>query len=71
MYAIRSYYGTAALKAAGKIESVKAVVTIGSPYDPSHILKLLNKNSENNHNTNNKVTLGDRQFVINEQFIEA
>lgn len=61
--------GTAMIKAAGKIESAKAVVTIGSPYDPAYILKLINKKSDIKNNESKKVTLGDKQFIIKDQFI--
>ena len=36
-----SFGGTACLKAAGHLPGVKAVATIGSPFDPAHVRHLL------------------------------
>jgi uncharacterized OsmC-like protein/alpha/beta superfamily hydrolase len=62
--------GTAVLKAAGTIDSVKAVVTIGSPYDPSQVIKLINEYSDNKVTKNNLVTLGEKKFLIKDQFLK-
>lgn len=63
--------GAAILAAAGQVKEAKAVVTIGSPADPEHVL----------HNFSHKVTeicqegeaevqLAGRSFTIRRQFIE-
>lgn len=63
--------GAAILAAAGQVEEAKAVVTIGSPADPEHVL----------HNFSHKVTeicqqgeaevqLAGRRFTIKRQFID-
>ena len=63
--------GTAVLHAADKITESKAVVTIGSPATPEHILKHFAeelKELENNEAV--PVTLGPTSFEIQQQFVE-
>ena len=63
--------GAAVLKAAGEIESVKAVVTIGAPFDPAHVtrnfgaaLETISTEGEGN------VDLAGRSFTIGKDFVE-
>ncbi|MEM7718652.1 MAG: bifunctional alpha/beta hydrolase/OsmC family protein [Pseudomonadota bacterium] len=63
--------GAAVLKAAGKIDSVKAVVTIGAPFDPGHVthnfgdaLKRITEEGEA------KVDLAGRPFTIGKEFVD-
>lgn len=63
--------GAAVLKAAGQIQSVRAVVTIGAPADPSHVahnfgqaLKTIKDEGEA------KVTLAGRPFTIKRAFLD-
>lgn len=63
--------GAAAIFAASKIESIKAVAVINSPSNPMHILHLL-KDSANEINKNGKakVNLGGIDFTIKKQFLD-
>jgi len=63
--------GAAVLKAASKIPSAKAVVTIGAPFDPAHVahnfggqLDAIREKGEA------EVDLAGRRFRINRQFLE-
>lgn len=63
--------GTAILMAAHKIDSLKAIVTIGSPADPEHVKHLLVEGMESiKKNGKSKVNLSGREFTITEEFIE-
>ncbi|WP_333713285.1 bifunctional alpha/beta hydrolase/OsmC family protein [Yoonia sp.] len=63
--------GAAVLKAAAQIDSLKAVVTIGAPFDPSHVThnfadalpEIVDKGVA-------EVTLGGRPFRIGKSFVE-
>ncbi|MEO9822911.1 MAG: bifunctional alpha/beta hydrolase/OsmC family protein [Paracoccaceae bacterium] len=62
--------GAAVLSAAGKIESVKAVVTIGAPFDPGHVthnfgtaLDTIEKDGKA------EVSLAGRPFTIGRDFV--
>lgn len=63
--------GAAVIFAADKLPSVKAVATIGSPSDPTHVKKLL-QDSEEEILRNGKATvnLEGREFTIKKQFID-
>lgn len=66
-----SWGGTAALVAAGSLPDVKAVCTIGSPYDPAHIDHLLSDHLEEiNNNGHSHVKLGAKTIKIKRQFLE-
>lgn len=66
-----SFGGTAALKVADEIPEVKAVATIGSPCDTTHILhQFADQVEEIEEEGEAKVSLGGRPFVIKEQFID-
>ena len=63
--------GAAVLKAAGRIESAKAVVTIGAPADPAHVAHNFADNLDEIRSRGQaSVSLGGRQFTIKRQFIE-
>ena len=63
--------GAAALFAAARIPSIKAVAVINSPSNPSHVMHLL-KDSETEINKNGKakVNLGGIDFTIKKQFLD-
>ena len=63
--------GTATLAAAGHIESAKAVVSIGSPADPAHILHLL-ENHLNQLESEGEadVNLAGRSFSFKQEFVD-
>ncbi len=66
-----SFGGTAALKIADEIPDVKAVATIGSPCDTSHIVhQFADQLEEIEEEGEAKVLLGGRPFVIKEQFLD-
>jgi len=66
-----SFGGTAALKVADEIPECKAVATIGSPCDTTHIIhQFADKLEEIEEAGEAKVLLGGRPFVIKEQFLE-
>ncbi|AFU70062.1 hydrolase of the alpha/beta hydrolase family with an OsmC domain [Psychroflexus torquis ATCC 700755] len=63
--------GTAALFAAKKLQNIKAIVTIASPSQPSHVENLI-KSSVKEIEKNNEalVNIGGRDFTIKKQFLE-
>ncbi|MBC6404000.1 MAG: alpha/beta hydrolase [Hyphomonadaceae bacterium] len=66
-----SFGGTAALKIADEIPECKAVATIGSPCDTTHIVhQFADKLEEIEEEGEAKVLLGGRPFVIKEQFLD-
>lgn len=66
-----SFGGTAALKVADEIPEVKAVATIGSPCDTTHIVhQFADQIEEIEEEGEAKVLLGGRPFIIKEQFLE-
>jgi putative redox protein len=63
--------GAAALFTAGKLENIKAVVTIGAPFDPQHVTHLLSGGVEEiKEQGKAEVNIGGRPFIISKQFIE-
>jgi len=53
-----------------KIESVKAVATIGAPADPVHVTHLLESGREEIEEKGEaKVNIGGRRFHIRKQFL--
>jgi len=63
--------GAAVLKAAGQIDSIKAVVTIGAPFDPEHVThNFKSAISEICKEGMADVCLGGRPFKIAREFIE-
>ena len=63
--------GTAVLAAASRLDSVKAVSTIGSPADPEHVLHLLQDDLEAIEERGEaNVKLAGRPFRIRKQFVD-
>lgn len=63
--------GAAAIFAASKIESIKALAIINSPSHPSHVMHLLKDSAlEINKNGKAKVNLGGIDFTIKKQFLD-
>lgn len=63
--------GTAAIFAAEKIASIKAVAVINSPSDPAHVMHLLKENKDEiTKNGKAKVNLGGMDFTITKQFLD-
>ncbi len=68
---VHSLGGAAVLAAAGEIPEAKAVVTIGAPAEPSHVLKHLGaRRAEIEAQGEAEVELGGRRFRIRRQLIE-
>jgi len=62
--------GAAALVAATQIPEVQAVVTIGAPADPAHVLDLMPERLTNVQRDNSaEISLGGRSFRIDKQFV--
>ncbi|WP_430869188.1 bifunctional alpha/beta hydrolase/OsmC family protein [Demequina aurantiaca] len=62
--------GAATLVAAPQIPEVQAVVTIGAPADPAHVLELMPDSlAQLEENGSAEVSLGGRSFRIGRQFI--
>jgi len=63
--------GAAAIQAAHRLPSVRAVATIGSPYDPSHITHLLEKKRREIETVGEaEVEVGGRPFTFKKQFLD-
>ncbi len=63
--------GAAAIFAAARIKSIKAVVSIGAPSYPEHVAHLLDdKREEIEKNGCAQVNIGGRKFTIKKQFLE-
>ena len=63
--------GAAVLKAAAQISSVKAITTIGAPFDPEHVTHNFgDKLDEISSDGLAEVTIGGRSFTIEKQFVE-
>ena len=63
--------GAAVLAAASEVPGVKAVATIGAPFDPAHVSdNFSNAIEEINRNGKAEVSLGGRPFVIKRQFLD-
>ncbi|MBQ0740727.1 osmotically inducible protein C, partial [Aquimarina celericrescens] len=63
--------GAASIFASEKIDSIKAIATIGAPSSPKHVAHLLKSGLEE-IKTNGKATinLSGRDFTIKKQFLE-
>lgn len=62
--------GAAVLAAAGQVEGLKAVVTIGAPSDPSHVTRLFGNHVDTIHADGEaQVELAGRPFTIKRQFL--
>jgi len=63
--------GAAAIQAACRVESVRAVATIGAPYRPSHVRHLLEGALEELEQSGSaEVRIGGRPFRVKRQFLE-
>jgi uncharacterized OsmC-like protein/fermentation-respiration switch protein FrsA (DUF1100 family) len=63
--------GAAVLVAAQQLPEVEAVVTIGAPSDPEHVMRLLqNDLTEIEANGKARVSIGGRPFTITKQFLD-
>lgn len=63
--------GAAVIYAAGELEYVKAVATIGAPSSPSHLKKLFKNKEDSIRNEGSaEISIGGRHFMISKQFIE-
>ncbi|MEZ5039121.1 MAG: bifunctional alpha/beta hydrolase/OsmC family protein [Saprospiraceae bacterium] len=63
--------GAAVLCAAGYLPSVKAVATIGAPFDPAHVSHLLEPSiNEIEAKGVAEVNIGGRPFLVKQQFLE-
>lgn len=63
--------GAAVLQAAAEQESVKAVVTIGAPYEPGHVRRLLGDYEEELAQRGAvDVSIGGRKLTVGKQFID-
>lgn len=63
--------GAAVLRAAAQIDSAKAVVTLGAPYDPAHVLHNFGTSlTEIEENGAAEVSLGGRPFTIRNGFVK-
>ncbi|WGF92336.1 bifunctional alpha/beta hydrolase/OsmC family protein [Aequorivita marisscotiae] len=63
--------GAAAIFAADKIASIKAVAVVNAPSDPSHVKNLLRDSTQEiNKNGKAKVNLGGIDFTIKKQFLD-
>ena len=63
--------GTAILQAAPQVPSAVAVATIGSPFDPAHVLHLFAGAEDTLQERGEaEVNLGGRPFVMKRQFVE-
>jgi len=63
--------GAAALFAGSQLDCIEAVVTIGAPFDPYHVTKLLaEKVNEIKENGKATVNIGGRPFTIAKGFID-
>lgn len=63
--------GAAALKAAGQIRSLKAVSTIGAPFDPAHsVLHYADRIKDVDEQGAVTVILGGREITISRSFLE-
>jgi pimeloyl-ACP methyl ester carboxylesterase len=63
--------GAAAIQAAGELSGVRAVVTIGAPYDPSHVLRhLTNLRGRIEAEGEAPITIDGRTFHLKADFID-
>ena len=63
--------GTAAIVAASRLPSVRAVATINSPYDPTHLKRVFRSSREEiERNGEAAVSIAGRIFKIKKQFLD-
>ncbi len=64
--------GAAVIAAAERLPAVRAVVTIGAPFDPAHVLHQLGSDAAKVAEAGSgEVTIGGRAFTIRRDFLEA
>jgi alpha-beta hydrolase superfamily lysophospholipase len=64
--------GAAAIAAANEIPSVRAIATLGAPFDPAHALRHFGSAlAEIERNGAGEVQIGDRRFVVRRDFLET
>ena len=64
--------GAAAIVAAGKLDNIKAVTTIGAPADIEHTTKhFAEQTPDLEENEKAEVTIGGRKFTISKEFVEG
>ncbi|NEN24768.1 OsmC family protein [Cryomorpha ignava] len=62
--------GTAVIHASAKVESVKAICTIGAPAEASHVLHVIGHSREEiEKNGKASVSIADRPFMIGQKFL--
>ena len=63
--------GAAVIRAAGQINSARAVVTIGSPSDPGHVLRHIQDHREEIENRGSaRIAIEGRSFRIKKEFLD-
>ncbi|MBI5912009.1 MAG: alpha/beta fold hydrolase [Betaproteobacteria bacterium] len=62
--------GSAVLAAARRLPEAVAVATIGSPFDPAHVLHLIKDRAAVEREGEAEVDIGGRPFLIRRQFLE-
>jgi len=63
--------GTAVLQAAPQVETAVAVVTIGSPAEPTHVARMLGGHKDSLRERGEaEVDLGGRPFLVKQQFVD-
>jgi uncharacterized protein len=64
--------GAAVLMAAGEMQSVRAVATVGAPFDVTHVLHQLDEGSLRTIEANGEaeVSLAGRPFILRKSFVE-
>jgi len=63
--------GAAVLQAAGQLDTVNAVATIGAPHDPEHVTHLLQDSIEEIRSSGEaRVTIANRTFTVKKQFLD-
>lgn len=64
--------GAAAIAAAGRMETIKAVATIGAPFDVTHVLQLLGPEAEGlTHGETHCATVAGRAITVGPAFAES
>ncbi|QDX26925.1 OsmC family protein [Sphingomonas suaedae] len=64
--------GTAVIAAAGDLPSIKAVVTIGAPFDPAHVLQHFGSSIDEIEQVGEAdVTIAGRTFTVRKDFLDA
>lgn len=64
--------GAAAIAAAGRMETIKAVATIGAPFDVAHVLKLLGPEAEGlKYGETHRATVAGKAITVGPAFAES